>query len=97
MDTPQDTGCKYRIMKARMDWRQQTEQRSETRYVKIQMAGKWLEKKGFKVGQPFYIKEHPNGSLTISPVPFYQDQPIAIGTLDQLKEQFAKLNIPTTR
>lgn len=85
-----------KIYKVRMALRPRVGGRRETRYPEIKMQGRHLSEKGYESGGYFYVKEHADGSMTISPHPFYE-KPVEIGSLEDLKQQFKKLNIPVTR
>jgi hypothetical protein len=59
----------------------------------IILSGDWLARHGFKVGESVYVYEVATG-LLISPFP---PEPMQTTPLEQIKAEYERLGIPTTR
>lgn len=86
----------HKILKTRLLVIPRCNGRQERRVTQITMSGKWLEALGFQPNQDYYVKLKSDGTLILSPTPFYE-QLTPIGTLDELKAQFKALGISTER
>jgi hypothetical protein len=65
----------------------------ERRTGSIILSGDWLTRHGFKVGESVYVYD-VDGGLLVSP---YPPEPAEATPLEQVKIEFGRLGIPTTR